>query len=250
MCQPSRSSGVTLAPLELPSKNQLKNAGDRLRKRVTGALELDGQQAAEDAQLVKRWRSAHSAALATTRGGLWTIVMKTLELDSQVGLVTQRLKRFESIVEKLVRDKSRLAEMEDIAGCRAVLADLDTVFAVRQRLESARKLDVSQVRDYNAHPHPGGYRALHLWCRRDGFKVEVQLRTANQQAWAETVEKWDSSLGLDVKHEVAPEPVLTYFREFADFFYQLDSGVADSDIDRSSVEEAAEALRDWVTREV
>jgi ppGpp synthetase/RelA/SpoT-type nucleotidyltranferase len=235
---------------ELPSKNQLKNAGDRIRKRVTGDLELDGQQAAEDAQLVKRWRSAHSVALSKTRVGLGAIVARTLRVDSQAGLVTQRLKRFESIQAKLVRDKSRLAEMDDIAGCRSVLPDLEVIASVQQQLSAASKLEIFKVRDYNALPHAGGYRALHLCCRRDGFKIEVQLRTSRQQTWAETVERWDSVFGHDVKHEAAPDVVLNYFREVGDFFAQLDSGVAESDIDESSGKTAAEALADWVQREV
>lgn len=247
--EPTRSQCVVVDSAPLPSKNQLKTAGDRIRKRVTGDLELDGDKAAEDAALVKRWRSAHSGALTTTRIGLGAIVMRELKRDSQAGLVTQRLKRFESIVAKLVRDKSRLGEMEDIAGCRAVLPGLDTVTSVHRGLEGAQKLEIIQVRDYNDKPHMGGYRALHLWCRRDNFKVEVQLRTARQQRWAELVEEWDTLPGLDLKHERAPEPVLNYFRELADYFFKLDSGVADLDIGTSSLTVATAALRDWITKE-
>ncbi|GLY68269.1 RelA/SpoT domain-containing protein [Amycolatopsis taiwanensis] len=235
---------------ELPSKNQLKLAGERIRKRATGAaLELDGEQALRDAQLVKRWRSAHSSALTKTRSGLGTIVMRILQLDSQTGLVTQRLKRYESIVAKLVRDKPRLGEIQDIAGCRAVLPGRETVAQVWTALGGSPKLRVEQVRDYNQCPHAGGYRALHLWCRRDGFKVEVQLRTAHQQQWAELVERWDGTLRLDIKHESAPEPVLKYFRELADFYHQLDNGVADSEADISALRAATAQVRHWLETE-
>lgn len=98
-------------------------------------------------------------------------------------------------------------------------------------------------------PHKGGYRALHLWCRRDGFKVEVQLRTARQQRWAELVEEWDSALGIDLKHEVAPDVILSYFRELADYFDLLDTGVAELDADKSALRETREALETWA-REV
>lgn len=236
-------------PEPLPSKSQLKSAGDRIRKRITGDLELDGDKAAEDAALVKRWRSAHSGALTKTRTGLGAIVMRELERDSQAGLVTQRLKRYPSIVAKLVRDKPRLGEMEDIAGCRAVLPSLDVVASVQRTLEGATKLEIFQVRDYNNSPHTGGYRALHPWCRRDDFKVEIQLRTDRQQQWAELVEEWDVALGLDLKHERAPDPVLGYFSELADYFYKLDSGVANLDIDTSLLRAATAALKDWITRE-
>ncbi|WP_114451234.1 RelA/SpoT domain-containing protein [Halopolyspora algeriensis] len=239
-----------MAPEELPSKNQLKKAGDRFRKRVTGALDLDGQQAADDAALIKRWRSAHSAALVKTRIGLGQIVMRIQGLDSQAGLVTQRLKRFDSIVAKLVRDKPRLGEVEDIAGCRAVLPDLATVRDASQQLANARLLNIVNTRDYNEDPHPGGYRALHHWCRRDEFKIEVQLRTERQQQWAELVEEWDEALGIDLKHEMAPVEVLTYFRELANYYSLLDTGMAHSSIDGAALQEATTALRTWAQREV
>lgn len=146
----------------------------------------------------------HSSSLAKTRNGLGTCVKRSLGRDSQAGLVVQRLKRYDSIVAKLVRDKARLSEIQDIAGCRAVLPDLRTVGVVAACIEGARKMTVEGVRDYNENPHAGGYRALHLWCRRDDFKVEVQLRTGRQQQWAELVEEWDTTLGTDIKHELAP----------------------------------------------
>lgn len=245
-----RSTDVSASLPVLPSKNQLKTAGDRIRRRVTGALELDGEQAAVDAQLIKTWRSAHSGALTTTRNGLGLIVRRTLGLESQAGLVTQRLKRFESIVSKLVRAKTRLGEMEDIAGCRAVLPSLIVVREVETQLAGARKLDVIDVRDYNNRPHLGGYRALHLWCRRDGFKVEVQLRTALQQEWAERIEEWDKLLGLDLKHERAPEVVLLFFRELANYYRHIDAGMAPSMVEASALQRARTSVRAWLTREV
>ncbi|PXY34988.1 hypothetical protein BAY59_05810 [Prauserella coralliicola] len=217
---------------------------------MNGALTLDGQQAAEDAAIVRQWRSAHLSALTKTRIGLGAIIMRNQGLDSQAGLVTQRLKRFESIVAKLVREKPRLGEMEDIAGCRAVLPNLTSVNQVYQQLdEKARRLEIVTVRDYNDSPHTGGYRALHLWCRRDNFKVEVQLRTERQQQWAEFIEEWDSNLGIDLKHENAPDEVLSYFRELASYFCQLDNGVEYSMIDQSSLSTAMEELRDWARRQ-
>jgi ppGpp synthetase/RelA/SpoT-type nucleotidyltranferase len=111
------------------------------------------------------------------------------------------------------------------------------------------KRQIVKVKNYNDSPHPGGYRALHLWCRRDGFKVEVQLRTTLQQQWAELVEEWDGALGMDLKHEVAPDVIHSYFRELADYFDLLDKGVAESDIDKSALRDAREALNAWA-REV
>ncbi|GAB3283119.1 RelA/SpoT domain-containing protein [Parasphingorhabdus pacifica] len=236
----------------LPSKNQLKTTGDRIRKRSSGSLAESGgnERANEDVQLVNQWRSAHSVPLTRTRIGLGSIVMRVLDQGSQSGLVTQRLKRFESIVAKLIRDKSRLGEVEDIAGCRAVLPGRESVTSVWASLANAHKMKIERVKDYNENPHAGGYRALHLWCRRDGFKIEIQLRTAYQQNWAELIEEWDTTLGFDLKHEDAPVPVLTYFRELAAYYSLLDDNLADSAIDASALRQATDHVRDWLTREV
>lgn len=236
---------------ELPSKNQLKKVGDQIRYRAEGRpLTLDGEQAEADARLVKNWRSAHSPALTTSRIGLGTIVSRLLDMESQAGLVTQRLKRYESIVAKLVRTRPRLGEIDDIAGCRAVLPSLSLVRTVHDELGRARKLEIDRVRDYNTEPHSGGYRALHLCCRRDGFKIEIQLRTRLQQEWAELVEEWDSALGSDLKHEDAPGPALSYFRELATFFSRVDAGEPDADRDRLALRSAREDLEAWAAKEV
>jgi ppGpp synthetase/RelA/SpoT-type nucleotidyltranferase len=162
---------VSADPPSLPSKSQLKNAGDRIRRRFRGELVLDGYQAAEDSLLIENWRVAHSPVLNKTRSGLAAIVARVLGRRSSAGVVTQRLKRYESIVAKVIRDQTRLGEIEDVAGCRGVLPDLDAVRRVHERLvERTRKLELVRVRDYNELPHPGGYRALHLWCRRDRFQ--------------------------------------------------------------------------------
>src|SRR5690606_14051522 len=66
--------------------------------------------------------------------------------------VVRRLKRWESIVAKLVRERSRLAEMEDTAGCRAILPTRQHVVRVKEHLELDGALQIERVRDYNAKP--------------------------------------------------------------------------------------------------
>lgn len=242
--------GEQAAPSVQPSKNQLKMAGDRIRKRLAGThVDLDGQQAADDIALIQSWRSAHSGPLTTTRIGLGYCVARVLGVTSQAGLVTQRLKRFDSIVSKLVRAQTRLGEMEDIAGCRAVLNTLDQVREVHRQLAKAPRLEIVAVKDYVASPHAGGYRALHLWCKRDGFKIEIQLRSTRQQVWAEAVERWDLVTGYDLKHESGSEQALVYFRELANCYHQLDIGVAHSDVDTSALDRALDELGHWLKEE-
>jgi ppGpp synthetase/RelA/SpoT-type nucleotidyltranferase len=114
-------------------------------------------------------------------------------------------------------------------------------------VERAGKLELVRVRDYNELPHRGGYRALHLWCRRDGLKVEIQLRTSRQHDWAEAVEECDAWLGMDLKHEQGPDELLVFFRELADYHNRLDRGVTPSELDVSALRAARSAVRAWLT---
>jgi len=63
-----------------------------------------------------------------------------LGLDSNA-VVTRRFKRLESITWKLRRiPRLRLTNMQDLGGCRAVVRDVATVYALRDRLRSALRL--------------------------------------------------------------------------------------------------------------
>jgi ppGpp synthetase/RelA/SpoT-type nucleotidyltranferase len=134
------------------------------------------------------------------------------------------MKREGQILRKLVEDKTRLSSMADVAGCRAVLDNLDDVDAVADRLCSprARKLEVLKVVDYVESPPQSGYRAVHLHCRRDGYRVEVQLRTVRQHDWAERVERYDKMTSEDAKHGRADPAALAFLRELGDDFASLD----------------------------
>jgi ppGpp synthetase/RelA/SpoT-type nucleotidyltranferase len=120
------------------------------------------------------------------------------------------------------------------------------VTAVAERIRGhASTVDVMSQDDYNARPRPGGYRALHLHCLRDGVPIEVQLRTRRQHQWAERVEQWDGSTGHDVKHEDAPDDVIRAFRLMSD-------AIAEAEMKRGALvwatlvnEHALAQLREW-----
>lgn len=88
--------------------------------------------------------------------------------------------------------------MQDIAGCRAVVKNSAVLEQLKQRyLDSDLKHVLREpVDDYIAHPKPSGYRGIHIIYTYksdrqgtyNGLKVEVQLRTQLQHAWATAVE--------------------------------------------------------------
>lgn len=132
-------------------------------------------------------------------------------------VVAQRLKREPAIVGKLARFPSmRLSQMQDIAGCRAVLpfGRLPGVHAVRRRIRT--RWEVVADLDYNAEPKATGYRAHHVVVRRDDRLVEIQLRTAGQHRWAETVESFSAATGLALKEGEGPPELLGYLRLWAE----------------------------------
>lgn len=94
--------------------------------------------------------------------------------------VVQRLKRRFQILNKLVSmPDSKLSNMGDVGGCRAILSSPDQVNGVVRRIR--KNWDVAgRVRDTRNEPAPSGYRAVHVIVIRDGRRIEIQLRTRRE----------------------------------------------------------------------
>lgn len=114
-------------------------------------------------------------------------------------LIAQRTKRLISILDKLQREQSmKLSQMQDIGGCRAVLATLGQVRQLEQVYRSGRWVhEALNHKDYITYPDPSGYRSVHLKYKYKGtgdkscyddLKIEIQLRTKLQHTWATAVE--------------------------------------------------------------
>lgn len=116
-------------------------------------------------------------------------------------VIAQRTKRLFSIINKLIHlPKMKLTQMQDIGGCRAIVhsvkqvRELDRFYAKKSRM----KHEFSSRDDYILNPPPSGYRGIHLVYRffsdkasgakYNGLKIEMQLRSQYQHAWATAVE--------------------------------------------------------------
>jgi hypothetical protein len=144
--------------------------------------------------VIGNWRSSHSFPLNTFKIGL---AGKATAIDPEA-VVAQRLKRLSSIADKLSRyPEMKLSQMQDIAGCRAIVssvADVRDLVAVYKKSEIKHKLVHED--DYINNPKESGYRGVHLIYRYfsdrkqtyNGLKVEMQLRSLLQHAWATAVE--------------------------------------------------------------
>jgi hypothetical protein len=113
-------------------------------------------------------------------------------------LVAQRLKRLYSIYLKLRRFKHlSLSEIQDIGGCRAVVPSVRDVYGLVSDYKDSRiQHELDDEDDYIGHPKKSGYRGYHLiykyfsgyYKKWDGLKIEVQIRSPLQHAWATAVE--------------------------------------------------------------
>ncbi len=126
-------------------------------------------------------------------------------------VTAQRLKRLASVEAKIRRfPKMLVSRMQDLGGCRAILPTADdvdrllTVYETKwQGHEFVRKYD------YLEQPKSSGYRSVHLVYRYrsrnernagwNGLRIEVQLRSRLQHAWATAVETVDALTGTRLK---------------------------------------------------
>jgi ppGpp synthetase/RelA/SpoT-type nucleotidyltranferase len=179
------------------SKTQSDRAGKILSNEGSSQEEKD--QALE---ILSNWRAAHNYPLQVFFNRLKRVAQK---IDS-TALTAQRLKRVPSILKKLSRvypgnEKAtmKLTQMQDIAGCRAVLEEVSLVKKLykEEYLEGDLKHERVKVSDYIKTPKEDGYRSIHIVYRYfsdkgrseyNGLLVEVQMRSRIQHIWATAVE--------------------------------------------------------------
>ena len=183
-----------------------------------GADEWRDWQAASP--IISNWRACHGYPLNIFHINLRRAARR---VDTSP-LVAQRTKRLTSIALKLDREpRMKLSQMQDIGGCRAVVK---SVVAVRRlhdfyRDKSEMKHKFSKCDDYIKEPRPSGYRGIHLVYRFysdkeageswNGLKIEMQLRSQYQHAWATAVETVGTFLGEALKAASGPDEWLRLF---------------------------------------
>jgi hypothetical protein len=143
--------------------------------------------------VINNWRSSHSYPLNALQVSLRKLAVK-YDRDPTVA---QRIKRLPSIRHKLERfDWLQLSVMQDIGGCRAVLSSVNNVDELVDYYltKSRAKHHLVKHDPYISKPKRSGYRGVHLIYSYDGrpewhsLKVEIQIRSRLQHAWATAVE--------------------------------------------------------------
>ncbi len=183
------------------SKSRIDKAGASVRAYIV-ADDTDAVISTEDLLIVESFRRTHERAMGSVERSLRGLAAGR----SDVAIVS-RLKRLRQIALKLsLKPSMRLSAMSDVAGCR-IVAPRGELDVLQQRIGT--ELQVHHVDDRRADPPSSGYRAVHMIVLDDGVRVEVQLRTPEENAWAALVE--DLSRRPDtrlLKFGIGPERVL------------------------------------------
>lgn len=234
-----------------PSKEAVNRAGQLVAELLAEYREGNFDAADEDRfrfeainpafELIAWWRGLHAKPLTSVSANL----RYYLKPHGPV-VVTQRLKRFPTVIDKLLREPSmKLAGMADIGGCRALLSDQDAVNAVGKRLR--KNWDVRRTRDYVTHPKPSGYRAVHHIIRRKGRLIEVQLRTPLQDAWANQVEEDSRRVGSNFKGGEGQTEVHDYYVAVSELLALKERGEQPDNNLRQRLLHSYEAARPFLT---
>jgi hypothetical protein len=167
------------------SVSSANSLGTRLRKAA--------EPAESDLRMLQEFRAEYDPPMEEVES-----VLTNLSIQS-----TSRLKTPGTIIDKLIRDKSRLGKMQDIAGLRVVKdMRLDQQDRLVRRISNA----CSDSKPIDLRNKPSfGYRAVHVVAVVEGeFPVEIQVRTYMQDLWAQMIEGLEGELGRGIRYGRPP----------------------------------------------
>ncbi|MBC3930071.1 RelA/SpoT domain-containing protein [Undibacterium curvum] len=192
------------------SKKDISRAGHSIRH---GCVDEERRHAIEK---IQNYREIHLYPLMLIKNHIDSATKRV----SKNATVVRRLKMLSTIIHKLERptlDGQRenaidLTRMQDIGGCRAIVANLRQLNELRERLGKSRSIHrITKTYDYLT-PKESGYGGVHLvyscfsgaeidsqW---KNTKIEVQLRTELQHAWATSLEIIDTLENFNLKTSV------------------------------------------------
>lgn len=179
---------------------------------ANGVLKMLSDSGAMDALFDHTKRMMWSVVEYKEMQMLYTCAMKEIKtklevLDCEFKLkykrnpissISSRLKRTESVIEKLLRRgypftmESIEKNVNDIAGVRVICPYVDDIYTIADSLLGQDDVTLVSRKDYIEKPKTNGYRSLHLIVSipvflsetKKNVKVEVQIRTIAMDYWA------------------------------------------------------------------
>jgi len=213
------------------SAAEVNRAGDALKNPASSEKEFLAAT-----EVLDNWRAIHSYPMHVFKIRLKNTALK---VDSKA-LVVQRLKRVPAILKKLQRSyhgrpaTMKLAQMQDIGGCRAVLSNANRVEKLAGEYYLRGDIRHKRVgyKNYINEPKRDGYRSIHLVYRFTSDKgkkeyndllVEIQLRSKLQHRWATAVETVDFFTRQAIKSNEGQEEWMEFFRLVSSAFARMEN---------------------------
>jgi putative GTP pyrophosphokinase len=169
------------------SKSKIDRLGDRLRK---------GNTTDDDLRLLDEYRRSFTYAYDTVVGR----IRQNLKIEP----TGRPAKSTTSISEKLRRESIRLTQVQDISGCRLIVPEI----AAQEKLVASLVEIFSESTVIDRREKPShGYRAVHIIVWITQKAVEIQVRTALQQGWAELSEKLSDLIDPAIKYGGGEEDI-------------------------------------------
>lgn len=167
-------------------------------------------------KVINNWRASHAYPLQ--------IICSHLRRNNPNAIVVQRLKRLDSIIDKLNRNKEHIMElyrMQDLGGCRVIVNSIDDVYKAVDKYKNSRVRHILKKEyDYIQNPKVSGYRSYHMVYKfysdkKDTYNknmlIEIQFRTQLQHIWATAVEMMGIYTKSNLKASNGNEDILRFF---------------------------------------
>lgn len=174
-------------------------------------------------EVINNWRASHAYPLQ--------IICSHLRRNNPNAIVVQRLKRLDSIIDKLNRNKDHIMElyrMQDLGGCRVIVNSIEDVYRAVDKYKNSRVRHILKKEyDYIKIPKESGYRSYHMVYkfysdRKDTYNknmlIEIQFRTKLQHIWATAVEMMGIYTKSNLKASKGNEDILRFFTLVSSIF--------------------------------
>lgn len=204
------------------TKREINQAGEIIRNPDSTDEEIKKAR-----MIIDNWRASHA----------YPLHVFYMNLRSKAGnrhdiIVAERLKRLDSIIDKLSREHTmELYRMQDLGGCRMVLPSLREVYTYSEMLKNSKIRHIPKnPKDYINKPKLSGYRSLHhiYKFRTESAEksifneypmlIEIQFRTHLQHVWATAVESFSVFSNQSLKSGKGDVDVRRFFALVSSLF--------------------------------
>lgn len=177
---------------------------DKLGQRIGASKTVSN----EDLEMLQAYRQTFQEPIAQ----VYNFVLNAARKVDKQCIVTYRIKRIDTIIEKMRRfqsnEKGRMAlsRMWDIAGCRCILSvtSIDKLYQLQNMILDEYGHE-SKINDHINPPKASGYRSLHVYVKDKVSQkpIEIQIRNREMHNWATLVEIVDLLYGTKHKEQGA-----------------------------------------------